>query len=85
MREGREADDADFVYSFYCNDVSNLILVVANGPTFCFETHDAKSMAASLSQSLSGFACVQLLRQLAFHKVGKMMSRCRQFVCFTIF
>ena len=23
-----------FVYSFYCNDVSNLILVVANGPTF---------------------------------------------------
>ena len=25
-----------FVYSFYCNDVSNLILVVANGPTFCF-------------------------------------------------
>ena len=51
---------------------------------FVFETHDAKSMAASLSQSLSGFACVQLLRQLAFHKVGKMMSRCRQFVCFTI-
>ena len=36
MREGGEADDADFVYSFYCNDVSNLILVVANGPTFCF-------------------------------------------------
>jgi hypothetical protein len=36
VREGREADDADFVYSFYCNDVSNLILVVANGPTFCF-------------------------------------------------
>ena len=21
MREGREADDADFVYSFYCNGV----------------------------------------------------------------
>ena len=39
MREGREADDADFVYSFYCNDVSNLILVVANGPTFCFLRH----------------------------------------------
>ena len=39
MREGREADDADFVYSYYCNDVSNLILVVANDPTFLFLRH----------------------------------------------
>ena len=28
-----------FVYSFYCNDVSNLILVVVNGPIFLFLRH----------------------------------------------